>query len=370
MADLFEYLRWRGDLEFKTSPLNPVDFLIFSQLSYLPFDNIVPAPGEDDGISVHTALSRVKDILKNRNYDTEQFLGFKEDPEFIDALCISNRFRNCRLLGYINQIDLGSEYQLSAICIDTNDGCCSVVFRGTDATLVGWKENFNMCFRDVIPAQLEAVKFLEKTAPYLKGSLRIGGHSKGGNLAIYASSFCSRKIQNRITDVYNFDGPGFNDQIIENENIIKNSKKIKSYIPQESVVGMLFEHAGTLKVIKSAQTGLLQHLLFSWEVTHNDFVYLENVTPGSRFVDKTLRQWINNLESKDREKVIEALYAILNTAEINSIHDIEKNFLPSMAKIIKSLGNMDEHTNKLIKKTIKEFLNCARRNFDTLLKQK
>lgn len=368
MADLFEYLRWRGDLSFKASPLNPVDFLIFSQLSYLPFDGIVPQPGIDEGVSIHLALSKVKEVLENREFDTEQFLCFKEDPRFIDTLCQSNRFRDCHLLGYINQIDLRSEFQLSAICIYTDDDCCSIVFRGTDATLIGWKEDFNMCFRDVVPAQLEAVKYLDKTAPYLKGNLRIGGHSKGGNLAVYASSFCDRKIQNRITEIFNFDGPGFNDQIIENIKV--NSGKIKSFIPQESVVGMLFEHAGTLKVIKSSQTSLLQHLLFSWEVTHNDFLYVDNVTSGSRFVDKTLRHWIYSLEIGDREKVIEALFMILNSAEINSINDIGNNFIPSMAKIIKSLGNIDGHTKKLMKKTFVEFLNSARRNFDTLLEQK
>ncbi|MCL2208861.1 MAG: DUF2974 domain-containing protein [Treponema sp.] len=369
MANLFDYLRWRGDLDFNASPFNPVDFLIFSQLSYLPFDGIVPCPGVSEGISIHTALNEVKDILKFRKYDTGQFLGFKEEPQLIDALCLSNRFRNCYLLGYINQIDLKNEYQVSAVCIHTDDGFYSVVFRGTDATLVGWKEDFNMCFRDVIPAQMEAVRYLDSMAPYLKGSLRVGGHSKGGNLAIYSASFCSGKIKNRITDIYNFDGPGFNDNVIENENIKINGEKIKTFIPQESVIGMLFKYAGALKVVKSSETGLLQHSLFSWEVTHNDFIHVDNVTPGSRFVDKTLRHWIDNLDSGDREKVIEALYTILSTADIKSIHDIENNFFPSMGKIIKSLGNIDEHTRKLMKKTFIEFLRSARRNFNTLLEQ-
>ena len=369
MGNLFDYLTWRGDLDFAKSPLNPVDFVIFSQLAYLPFDGIVPGPGVKEGLSLHLALNKLQEKIQRNKSAVKEFLGFNEDPDFINALSLSNRFRNCHLLGFMNQINEDLEYQISGVCIYTGDDCCSVVFRGTDATLVGWKESFNMCFKEVIPAQIEAVKYLEKMAPLLKGRLRIGGHSKGGNLAVYAAAFCEKKIQNRIIEIFNFDSPGFYENVITSKGFLAIKDKINFFVPQDSVIGMLFEHGRNYNVIKSTEIGLQQHSLFSWEVTHNNMIRVDEVTSGSRYVDKTLRDWINGLANEDREKVIEALYTILTASDIKSIHDLEHSFLPSMGKIIKFLGNVDEHTKKLIRKTFFEFLRAARRNIDTLLEQ-
>jgi hypothetical protein len=368
MGNLFEYLKWRGDLEFSRSSLNPVDFVIFSQLSYLPFDGIVPPPGVKEGISLHLAMSKLQENIQSSA--GKESLGFDEDPDFIKALCSSNRFRNCHLLGFINQIDENIGFQISAICIHTDDGCCSVVFRGTDASLVGWKESFNMCFREVIPAQTEAVKYLEKMAPLLKGNIRMGGHSKGGNLAIYAAAYCEKKIQKRITEIFSFDAPGFCENVIASKGFTAIKDRINFFVPQDSVIGMLFEHGRNYNVIKSSETGLLQHSLYSWEVTHNNMVHVDKVTSGSRYIDKTLRDWINGLANEDREKIIETLYTILSASDIKSIHDLERSFFPSMGKILKFIGNIDERTKKLLNKTFIEFFNAARRNIDTLLEQK
>ena len=367
MASLFDYISWRGDLSFSQSPLNPVDFLILCQLSYFPFDGIVPEPGAREGLSVHLAIKKLMEKLQNRKHSMEQILSNKEGREFINAVYLSNRFKNCQLLGFINRIDLDQECQLSAICVYTDDGSWSVVFRGTDTSLIGWKESFNICVRDVIPAQMEAVKYLKKMAPLLNGSLRIGGHSKGGNLAIFASSFCGEDVQKRISDIFSLDAPGFNENVIASEGFMAIKDRIKTYIPQTSVVGMLFEHGSDFNIVKSRETGLMQHSLFSWEVTHNDMIRVNKVTPSSRFADKTLREWINNLDNKDREKVIEAMYTILSASDIKSIHDLEDEFIPSMGKILMTLGNIDERTKKLIRKAFIEFLRSARRNINTLL---
>jgi len=365
MANLFDYLAWRGDLSFTQSPLNPVDFLIFSQMSYLPFDGIVPGPHIKEGVSMNLALNKLKEKMRVCKSDTD--LGFKEDPELIDALYTSDRFRNCQLHGFINKINTEQEYQFSAICIYTGDGSSSVVFRGTDASLVGWKEDFNMCFMDVVPAQIEAVNYLEEISAFLDGSLRTGGHSKGGNLAIYAASFCKKNIQKRITEIFSYDSPGFNEYVLANEGYLAIKDRIKSYVPQTSVIGMLFEHGNNLNVIKSSETGLMQHSLYSWEIMQTGMIRVDNVTSGSRFIDKTLRDWIGSLDSEEREKVVESMYTILGASDVRSIHELENSFVQSMGKIIKFMGNIDEHTRKLIKKTFIEFVRSARRNIDTLM---
>jgi hypothetical protein len=369
MADLFDYLAWRGDLDFFFFFPNHVDYLIFSQISYLPFDGIVPGTDEKEGISVYIALKKLEKKLKEGNNSTELGLSFHEDSQLISALSASTRFRNCHLFGYVNQIDTDREYQFSAVCIYTGGSYC-IAFRGTDATFVGWKEDFNMAFRDVIPSQLEAVNYVEKTARKTKGSLSICGHSKGGNLAAYSSAFCGKKNQKRIIAVYCYDSPGFNQKVIESKefNAVKN--RIRSYIPQGSVVGMLLEHGNKHTVVKSRETGLMQHSLYSWEVTHNDMIHVNNVTQGSLFVDKTIREWIGGLENDQREKFIEAVYTILTSSEMNTIHDIENSRLAAAGRIIKSLGNIDEPARKLIFHVLSELFRSAGRNIDTLFKPK
>jgi hypothetical protein len=365
MTSLFDYLYWRGDIDFKVSPFNPVDNIIFSQLSYLTLDGIVPGPEEEGGISIALAVRVFNEKSKQPGFKLTS--TFKEDPDLIRALGASKRFGNCQLFGYVNKFDSSQEIQFSALCIYIGDGCCFVAFRGTDSSLVGWKEDFNMCFMDVIPSQLEAVNYLEKMAPMINGDIRIGGHSKGGNLALYAASHCSKKTQKRIMEIYSNDAPGFNEKVISSEGFTAIKDRIRSYVPQSSIIGMFLEHGSGNTIIKSSENGLLQHCLYSWEVTHNDLVHAEKTTVGSRFINKTIREWINSHDNSQREQFIEALYHILSTADIKSISDLEDSWFSTAGRVLKSLNNIDDSTRKFIWKTVLELFRSAGRNMDTLL---
>ena len=367
MADIFDYLTWRGDLKFSQAPFNPVDNIILSQFSYLPLDGIVPGPEDKEGISIRSAAEMFREKLKKNKSNIKSLIIYKDDPLLFSTLASSNRFGDCRLFGYANYIDTAREVQFSALCIDLGDSSCFIVFRGTDFSFVGWKEDFNMGFTETIPAQLEATEYLEKMAPMIKSPLRIGGHSKGGNLAIYAASNCCKKIQKRITDVYSNDGPGFHKSVITSKGFAEIRDRIRSYIPQSSVVGMFLEHGCDYSVIKSSKIGLLQHELYSWEVTHNDMVQVGKVTLGSRFVDKTLKEWISGLNHKDREKFTNALYSILKASQAKSIPELEKNWFIAAGRMIKSLGNIDDATRHLIRKTLGDLFYTAQRNINTLL---
>jgi len=367
MNNLFNYLTWRGDLEFTQSPLNPVDNVILCQLSYLPLEGIVPGPGEKDGINVRLAMDMLQEKLKD-DTKLKPLLMFKDDPLLISALASSNRFGNCSLFGYINHIDANREIQFSAVCVYTDDGSSFIVFRGTDFTFVAWKEDFNMSFKEIIPAQIEAVNYIEKMAPLIKGPLRLGGHSKGGNLAVYAAANCQKKIQKRITEIYSNDAPGFHKNVIESEGFTAIKDRVRSFVPQSSVVGMLLEHGFDYTVIKSSQTGLLQHDLYSWEMTHNNMVLVDNTTVGSRFIDKTLRDWIDNLDNKHREQFCDAMFSILYASEAKSLPELESSWFKAVGRIIKSLGSIDESTRNIIHKALGELFNAARRNIDTLFK--
>jgi len=366
MSNLFDYLTWRGDLDFKTSPFNPVDNIILSQLAYLTLDDIVPGPGDKDGITMDLAIRIYNEKLHSPE-GIKQTSIFKDDPKLINALAASRRFGDCHLFGYINHVDTNREIQFSALTIRINDGSFFLAFRGTDISIVGWKENFNMSFKEVIPSQIEAVNYLEKMASMVKGHLRVGGHSKGGNLAMYAASQCNKKTQERITIVYSNDAPGFHDKVISSAGFTAIKDRIRSFVPQSSVIGMFLKHGYDNTVIKSSQSGLMQHDLYSWEVTHNDLVRVDKATISSRYVNKTLMEWIESFDPVRREQFIEAIYYIISESEIKSIHELEVSWFASACRIIKSLGHIDSQTRKLLRNFIAELFRSAERNFDTLL---
>jgi len=368
MANLLDYIQWRGDLDFSQSPFNPVDNIILCQLSYLPFDGIVPGPDDNGEITIGIAAKLFGQKMQKNVSRIKQAISCKEDPALLRALGSSRRFGNCRLRGYVNLIDTNRELQFSAVCVIIGGNPCFVAYRGTDMTLVGWKEDFNMSFNKAVPAQLEAVDYLERMSRKIRGPLRLGGHSKGGNLAIYAATYCSKRVKNRITDIFSNDSPGFHRSVIESEGFAEIKDRICSYIPQASVVGLLLEHGSDYKVVKSTQFGLMQHELYSWEVTHDNMVHVDSVTQGSRFVDSVLREWIDSLDDVQREQFLEALYAILIATQAKSLSDLGESWFKAAGNMLKSLRNIDADTKTIIGKTLAELLRSTQHNVYALLK--
>jgi hypothetical protein len=325
MANLFDYLAWRGDLDFARFPLNHVDNIIFSQLSFFPFDGIVPGLDDEKKISIGKVADYIKKWIPTFMYGRKNSFTYKNDLALIKMLGSSKRFKDCELFGYVNHVDSCREIQFSAMSIITGKDTSFIVFRGTDSTLVGWKENFNMCFIEAVPAQLEAVDYLEKMAKKIEGPLQLGGHSKGGNLAVYAAAHCDIEVQKRIIDVYSNDAPGFHEKVIAGEGFAAIRDKIHSFVPQSSVVGMLLEMGNGYHVIKSSENGLMQHNLYSWEVMSDDTIRVCDITRNSRFIDKTIGEWIGNLDTVHREQFFEALYTILSASQAKTIHDIKRS---------------------------------------------
>jgi hypothetical protein len=367
MANIFDYLSWRGDLTFEQSPFNPVDNIIFSQLTYLSWDGIVPGPDEDTGITIAQAAE-----IFEKKLDDDSLHGpiiFKEDPSLINILGKSDRFKNCKLYDYVNQVDTIQEKQFSALCI--NLGASTLIaYRGTDVSVVVWKEDFKMNFSAAIPAQIEAVAYLEKAAAKTTGPLLLGGHSKGGNLAIYAASSCAKDIQDRITAIYSNDAPGFHGRFLESDGYREVRQRIYSFVPQTSVVGLLFEHGNDYTVVKSTQKGLLQHDQYTWQITHNDMVRVDSVDQGSRFINKTLREWISSLDDEHIRVFSDTLFGVLNDAEIESFTEFGEDWLNATGRVIQSYGHIDPVIKKNIGKVLAALFKAATNNINTLLPEK
>jgi hypothetical protein len=364
MANIFDYLSWRGDLTFEHSPFNPVDNIILSQLTYLAWDGIVPGPDDDAGITIAQAAAIF--LKKQADNVLSGPVIFKEDPSLIDVLSRANRFKDCILYNYVNQIDIVQEKQFSALCINLG-ASTFIAYRGTDVSVVGWKEDFKMNFSDAIPAQLEAVSYLEKVAKKTTGPLLLGGHSKGGNLAIYAASLCAKEIQNRITAIYSNDSPGFHSEFFETDGYCDVRQRIYSFVPQTSIIGLLFEHGNEYTVVKSKQKGIFQHDQYTWEITYNDLIRLDRVDQGSRFINKTLREWIRSLDDEHIRVFTDTLFGVINDAEIKSFTEFGEDWLNATGRMIQSYGHIDPDTKRNVGKVLAAFFKAATNNINTLL---
>lgn len=367
MANMFDYLAWRGDLCFEQSPFNPVDNIILSQFSYLALDGIAGGPDEKQkkGITIGEAAAVFAEKVQN-DPDFSRSIILKDASLFMAAVGAARRFSSCRLQGFFSHVDPSEEKQFAAVSIILQRKLAFISFRGTDNSFVGWKEDFNMSFSDEVPAQRDAVVYLEKMAKRLRGKLILGGHSKGGNLAVYAASCCSRKIRRRISAIYSNDAPGFQRRLIESEGFRQIRGRIQSFVPQSSLVGMLFEHGGEYTVIQSSESGLLQHDLYSWEVMGADMVRLEQLTQKGQFIDKTLHEWISNIEPDQRQRFIKAMYTILCATQAKTIPELTADWFKSAGLMLQSLKNIDDSTRSLIVKTLAALFRAVRNNIETL----
>lgn len=360
MADVFDYLYWRGDLKIKNGVLTDIDGMILSRLSYLPFDGFVSESFEEKT----TLKSAAEKVLQSES-NLKNIL-WKGDTELLEKAANSERFGNMQICGYVNTIDDTRQVQFSAIIFELDVFHRFISYRGTDNTLVGWQEDFNLFCTFPLPSQELALEYFESAAAHFGGSFILGGHSKGGNLAIYSASFCGVDNQRRVKAIYNLDGPGFDSKAIAKSGFENIKGIIKTYVPQSSIFGMMFEHEESYTVVKSNQKGFFQHDIYSWEINPTTPVTLKGITGTSVFFDHTLTQFAENMSVEDRKLFVEAVFDILRTTEDKTFNEILANWFKDTGRILKSLKNLDPETRSLISSTILSFIKCAKNNFSDI----
>lgn len=337
MANLFDYLSWREDLSLAQSPFGAVDGLILSALSYVRFDGLVPA-GPGECVPLGQTARAYLDLPPARRGRCR----CEDDLRLLRALANSPRFTRMELCAYADRFVPKEETQFAALTVLPGDGSAFLAFRGTDGTLVGWKEDFNLSFLDVIPAQLEAAEYVQEFAENFSGPLRLGGHSKGGNLAVAGAALCPMKTRDRIESVWSFDGPGFNAYLLSRPGYQELLTRIRSFVPKSSVVGLLLTHEEPHTVVDSDQKGLFQHDLYSWQVLGPDFVRLEDVDEGSRLIDRTLKDWLAGLTNGQRETVADTLYELLSSGDAKTVKEaLEPQNLAAALRSVKDIDPKD-----------------------------
>ena len=343
MANIIDYVLWRGDIPFAQVPLGEVDALVLSYLSYMPFDGLVSDQFAVDGAMMADAADY---FLENGLSSSCMMDSNKEDCRLLEAVRDSERFGRLRLTGYANLFDEQRQEQFSAITFLLPTGTAFIAFRGTDSSVVGWKEDFNMSFSSEVPAQGAALDYIVRASAALSSPMILGGHSKGGNLAVYAGIFAPDNVQVRIECIYNFDGPGFNEQIIAGEEFHRVDMRIHTFVPQSSLIGILLWHAEPFIVVKSDAGGLFQHNPYSWQVLGGRFILLPERTRESRLAEDTIKNWLSTLDTMERRRVIDGVYGVLSASDGRNVSDLFEG--RNVRAILRAVSSMDEETKDII----------------------
>ena len=345
MSNIIDYIKWRGDLTIPKSPMNELDNIILARFSYLPFKLI--------NFSSEKTIEYIAD--KMEGFKTEDFL-WPDDKEFISLLGKSTRFKSLVVSDYVEILDKAAEKQFAAVSIWLPNNTKYISFRGTDSSLVGWKEDLNMGFLKNVPSQIEAVKYLNNIASRNNDKLIIGGHSKGGNLAVYSAIFCDDVIKPRIKKVINADGPGLDKSVITTNSYKKVLNKIETYIPQSSIVGRLLEHEEEYQVVKSIQKGVMQHDIYSWQIEPINLVRIPNLTNNSEIFNGIVRDWLMHTTPEQRKNFINVLYEVIASTDAERTKDFSVDTVKKIKLILNGYKNIDEENKKEIDRMIKLLL--------------
>ncbi len=333
MPNLTDYLAWRGDLSFAAAPLCEVDNLIFSLLSYIDFDNIVPPPGEGR-ITVREAA---KEYFFVHAYEEVRPLGLIIPSEIVTlfrTLADTPRYRSLELCGYVNEICEKREMQFSALTVCLPDESLFVAFRGTDDTIVGWREDFNLSFLDSVPSQCRAAAYLDELDLPPDSVLYVGGHSKGGNLAVWGAVHASAHTQAHIRHIWSNDGPGFSEGMTSSDAYREMSDRITSLLPDESLVGLLLEHDEGYEVVSSTRRGLFQHDGMTWEVMGDRFLRLDGLSKKSQKSDTVIRERISAMNREEKEALVRIIFDALESTGAKTLTDLSRaGFRPIVALI-------------------------------------
>ena len=323
MPNIFDYLHWRADVPLSVSPFNEVDDLILAELVYTDFAGVVP----DDGtaISLREARDRFFELHTREEIEARTAHSYTaRSPFLMDSMLQGARFAEARLCAYEAVTDKDAAAQFAAVTVLLPDGTACAAFRGTDGTVVGWKEDLILSYRSDTPGQLRAVDYLTRLALLTDRPLRVCGHSKGGNLAVYAASFVPAGVQERLITVRSHDGPGFRDEVRVREGYRRVQPRCLSIVPDTSVIGLLLESDCARHVVRSTATGLVQHDGFTWECGPTAFAPAE-LTKRGEYYEKTVDNWVATQDDATLRSLVDSLFTVFEATGEDTFHSMTEN---------------------------------------------
>ena len=355
MGTVLDYIKEYGKYSFREMPMTEVDSLALCQLSYLKFDGMVP------GVRENLSSVTLESLKAHPDYE-KLFADVRYEEvnrALIEGMLAGKRYSNLKLNCYVNMVEKESEMQFSAITYILNDGTVYIAYRGTDETIVGWKEDFNMAFRSPVPGQEYSVGYLNTVAERIHCPFYVGGHSKGGNLAVYSAMNCRPDIQERIIRVFSMDGPGFRPEVLKAGNYDAIADRVTKILPHSSLVGMLFESDMHFQVVESKTFGLMQHDPYTWLVEGDHLKHVDDIYESRKQMDNTLNTWILSLDEKQLRIFVDTLFQVISASQADNLIDFTAEWRQSMNRIIAALKGLDPDTTKALKAVIKALFDIA-----------
>lgn len=370
---------------YQEMPFSDVDGLILCQMAYYDFSDVPKdeeiwkeSTGED--IEKSTLEKKEKGIQGKTEEKKEEFthavseymtkdteillhalLTRNGDEELAEILKSGGRHGNLKIANFVDRIDSTCDKQFSAITYQLDEDKYFIAFRGTDNSVVGWKEDFNMTYQNTVPAQKEAVAYAIDMMERYEGQFYLGGHSKGGNLAVYTAMMLPQEMQNRLCCVYNYDGPGFWEEVYASEHYKKIRPIIKKLIPQTSIVGMLMEEDDNYLVVKNKVSGFMQHNAFNWIVTGNHFALQKEADQTSNILKGALNRWIKGLEREERKQFVTVVFDMIYSLEITTLNEVAQNRKENTRKLLKQLSKVEAEEKKLLFSVIGRLIQTSAR---------
>ncbi len=358
MPNLHDYLLWRGDLPVNAVPLCEVDDLLLAQLSYVSFDGIVPGLDQiEKSVPLESAAADLLTTDPDGKTIKQIFYMWKDNRRMLEALMPSVRYGAMGLWGY-HEVE-AEDTQFAAFAMRPTPGVTVIGYRGTDASIAGWKEDGMLALDAPVNAQLISVEYLHRIAEATTDDIYLTGHSKGGNLAVYAAACARPDVQARIKSIATCDGPGFSRQLLASDGYQNIRDKLRIYIPQSSVVGMLLEHEDEHEIIHSNAIGLLQHDAFSWQIEGPRLIRASGLTSSSAYLNRVLRDWLDGLSNQQREEFVTSLFTLIEELEIQQLDDINARVLARIPGIIWRMHTVDRENKAQLTKSLRKLGSTA-----------
>lgn len=351
---IIEYVLFNANKSFDELPFNNVDALIFAQLSYLDYTGIVEdTRSESKGVYLH-------EISEHENFSGIFVLPrtVENNTKLFNAVAYSRRYGKVRAKFYEDIFENDSDTQFCGMAFVLPGNLNVISFRGTDSTILGWKENCNMLYKYPVSSQEISVAYVDKVIPLLRGKVIVTGHSKGGNLAIYSSVYCKKENKKKITKIVSFDSPGFTEEFVNDPKYLATLPKISKFVPEESMVGMLLTDKSTYQVVKSDGIGFYQHDPFMWKIDGISFVPSTKIVMRAKIIDTTFNDWVFGFEPQQREQFLEAMFLLIKrTNETNAptFRQWMENLLLNLPLALDALKGISADDRALILKVTKQF---------------
>ncbi len=346
MSNVFDYVKWRGDLSFSQSKFCAADALILAMFTFIDFNKL--GGGED--ISFDAASDG---YCPDESYDSVDF-GLIIPTEQINRLfcesALTKRFGGIIATDMVERTDEAEGVQFAATTFHLGSDKMAIAFRGTDDSLVGWREDCCLAYLEQIPAQKMATEYLEKMAEkYPEKRIYVMGHSKGGNLTLYSTLKCSDSVARRILRAYCFDGPGVSLKMVESERFAKMKNRFDIILPQASYIGIMFERGEDYSVVQSDGKGLFQHDPFTWKVMGNDLVRLPELSALGRLHEARFRSRLSELSVEDRKIVADAIFEAIAASGIKTLSELREKGVAKVAAMVRTYVKNDKQKRELVR---------------------